>query len=199
MLKLNEIVPIAQMDQHNIADMSVFDNAEQYGPACVEKYPLLYNEDDRAYYFCIEEAGKKIAFIVGEKNTFNGKKCIIIRRTWVEPQYRNRGFMKAMYNTLYNQRFVIISDIELTPESRAIWQALAIMRPVKILDRETEEIREIEPTDFTTKNDKTQFILEMVIDRFTTTLNNDILFEYEIFINNKYKEIYDTVLRKYKM
>ena len=187
-MKLREIVAVPQQDQHNIRDMSVFDNVVQYHRVQVEKYPLLYNEDANAYYFCIEENNNKIAFIVAEKNSFNNKQCIIIRRTWVNPSYRNKGFMKAMYNTLHNCGFVVLSDVELSPESISIWKALAISRNVKIIDTNTEEIRDIVPDDYTTANMNTQFILEA---RYFNTRTNmsGMLQEYQHFINNRYKEI----------
>ena len=189
-MKLQEIIAIPQMDQHKIKDMSIFNNAVQFKHACVEKYPLLYTEASNSYHFCIEDNGTKIAFIIAEKNTFAEQPCIIIQRTWVETKYRNLGFMKAMYNTLHNQGFVVLSDISLTPESLSIWKALAHRDLARIIDTNTEEIRKIEPEDYTIQNNHTRFILEANKSRFVTNSLDYLLYEHEYYINNRYKELF---------
>lgn len=187
-MHLHEIMAIPKQQQHNIKELSIFDNVVQFGNMHVEKYPLLYVATPDAYYFCIEEDDKNIAFVIAEKNVFNNKNCLIIRRTWVEPLYRNKGFMKAIYNTLHNCGFVLLSDIELSPESISIWKALAASRNVKIIDTSTEEIRDIVPTDYTKNDNKTQFILEKRNTKFSTNLSG-VLSEHQYFINNRYKEL----------
>jgi len=187
-MKLTEIIPIPVQTQHNIADMSIFDDAKRFRHVSVEGYPLFYNETVNAYYFYISDNNQKISFLIALKNVFNNKNCLIVQRTWTIRLYRNRGFMKALYNTLYNQGFVIISDSQISPESISVWKALGTILPVKIIDTQTEEIRDIDIGDYTVTNHNVRFILEKCISRFDQDLSN-ILLEYELFVDNKYKEL----------
>ena len=187
-MNLEEIIRIPKQSQHNIKDMSVFNNVVQYKKVQVEKYPLLYREESGIDYFCIADNGTKFAYIIAQKNTYENKNCLIIRRTWVETVYRNKGYMKAMYNTLHNCGFVVLSDIELSPESISIWRALAISRNVKIIDIRTEELRAPKDSDYYTTNTNTRFILEKIHNGAIEDMSG-ILQEYQYFINNRYKEI----------
>ncbi len=188
-MKLFEIVGVPVQSHHNITDMSVFDNTIRFKKASVEKYPLYYSEDNSTYYFCLEENGNKFAFIIAQKNIFNGKSCVVIQRTWVIPEYRNNGIMKAMYNTLHNQGLTVLSDIELSPQSKSIWKALTITGRASVIDTTTEQIRKATDADFTSDINNTRFIMEHCVDRFWVPLNNDVVLEHSMYINNRYKEI----------
>lgn len=195
-MKVYEIVQAISQNQHGIKDMSVFDGAVQFNHACVEKYPLLYVGTNTAYYFCIEVDNTKVAYLIAAKSTYSGKPCLNIKRTWVLPEYRNRGFMKALYNTLHNQGFVLLSDESLSPESISIWRALRNLHDVKVIDVQSSEItRPVADADFAIYNSDTRFIIEQytapVPSKFgmpVNTLMNELLLEYEYYIDNKYKE-----------
>lgn len=161
-MKLSEIIKVPQQPSHGFANMSKFDNAVQFRQAKVEKYPLLAFIENDNYYFCLEDLDtkQKFAYLVAFNVDGFQKPTLIIKRTWVHQSHRNKGFMTALYNTLHQQGFSIISDIELSPESLKIWSK--VNPDVQIINSRTQEKRKAISSDFLNplNNAEEHFMLE---------------------------------------
>lgn len=174
-------------------NIKVFDNAVQFKTASVENYPLLFIEDANSYSFCIKDIDSAlIGFLIAEKNTLNSKAALIISRTWVESKYRNQGFMTAIYNTLHNQGFTLISDNLLAPNSIKLWKELSKRNTVIILDVDSGITRNINDNDFTVTDKNTRFALEEIDysnhifkEALERKKDNSILQEYRYYIGMK--------------
>jgi hypothetical protein len=188
-MKLSEIIKVPQQPTHGL-DLTKFDNAKQFKKAKVETFPLLYNQDGDDYFFTIEINGEKAAFMKAEKITDMAGDVLMVKRTYVMPKFRNKGLMTALYRTLHNQRFSIISDRELSPESISIWKKLKQHYKIGVLDRDTAEIRSVEDGDFDPKGEeleKDHFILEKMSrsdNGWGPSLDNFVVEELNIFIKH---------------
>jgi hypothetical protein len=180
-VKLSEIVLVPQQQSSGL-DHSEFKNLERFKKAKVEKYPLLFKKVGDTYFFALELDDKLRAFLVAEEIS-DIKNAIMIKRTFVTRSYRNLGLMTALYNTLNNQGFTLISDRELSPESISIWKKLKTIHPVKVINRDTKEIRNLVADDFSPKSHEREsdhFILEE--RAWGPTRDNDLVEELNIFI-----------------
>jgi len=161
-MKLSEVIKRPQQFSHGL-DLTKFDGAVQFKKAKVEKFPLLYRQEGDDYFFTFEVKGKKVAFMKAVKITDLPGETLMIKRTWVTPENRNKGLMTALYRTLYHQRFKLISDLDLSPESFSIWKKLSKGEQVKILNQVTKKIRPVTNDDFNPKGEEAMldhFILE---------------------------------------
>jgi hypothetical protein len=145
-MKLNEIKKLPQQATHGL-DLCKWDQAVQFKSAKVEKYPLFANIEGDDYFFCMIDPDtlEKMAYLKALKIDDLSKQAFLIQRTWMEPKYRNMGLMTALYRTLHNQGYSLLSDAELSPESLSIWKTF---RPnTKILDIKTKDQRDITDQD----------------------------------------------------
>lgn len=75
----------------------------------------------------------------------NGHKLIMVVRTWCESDFRNKGIITNLYRFLYNElQFAVLSDVHQTPETISIWNKVREYWPVKMIDINTHEIKEID-------------------------------------------------------
>ena len=112
----------------------------------------------------------------------NGKSFQVIHRPWVKPEYRNRGYMKAMVYGIYSQGVDdMMSDQSLSPQSRCIWTELCRVRCGKM-----------------TNSPDVRFFLERpTIDWAKTKFAKPLggppmmhLHGYQYFIDNRYLDIH---------
>lgn len=182
---------------HEITDFSPFDETEQYlGFSYVEKYPLLYSEDGAYRYFCIKDP-EVIAAVICKPTAINNKTYQVIHRSWVAPEYRNRGYMKAMIYSIHNQEMdAMMSDDCISPQSLGIWRELCRVRGGKVIDLDTGE----KCDDYVTESSKRRFLLDRTEGR-TQPLNPKFskplggpsrihLQGYQYFIENRYLDIH---------
>jgi hypothetical protein len=180
-MKLSEVILVPRQQSSGL-DLSKFNNLKRFKKAKVEKYPLLYKKSGETYFFALELDDKLRVFLVA-KEISDIKNAIMIKRSFVDNSYRNQGLMTALYNTLNNQGFTLISDRELSPESLSIWKRLKSIHPVKVINRDTKEIRDLSKDDFLPNSDEREldhFILEE--RRWGPLKNNDLVEELNIFI-----------------
>jgi hypothetical protein len=187
-MKLHEIIKIPQQVMHGF-DLKKWDDAKQFKSAKVEKYPLHANVEGDDYFFCMidSDTQEKIAFMKAIKiDGFSS--ALIIKRTWVEPEYKNKGLMTALYNTLHNQGFSLISDNQVSPESLSIWRKLhnQFGKSVKMIDADTHEPREITDADLTNPkpDEKEHLFFEGYTGAFGVHhVDNFVMPEYSLFVN----------------
>ena len=180
-MKLSEIIKIPSQD-HGIKDFSVFDKVIRYKNSSVEKYPLLFNKVNDNFYFCFEVEGIKTAFMVVEKLTdFTDKETITVQKTYVLPKFRNKGLITALYNTLRNQGFRIVSDLHLTPESRSVWKKLITNFGAELINKNTGERFKASIQDLEKDNEEILLVMEH-LGLNKPYVNNDIVEELNLFI-----------------
>jgi hypothetical protein len=186
-MKLCEIIKLPRQLAHGF-DLKKWDDTKQFKSAKVEKYPLYANIEGDDYFFCIvdPDSQEKMAFMKAIKvDGFNS--ALIIKRTWVESAYKNKGLMTALYNTLHNQGFSLISDSSVSPESLSIWKKLHSQfgKSVKIINADTHETREITDDLINHRQDeKEHFFFEGYHGAFGVHhTDNFTLNEYSIFID----------------
>lgn len=155
-MKLSEIEAIPSMPNHGIHNFSPFDKARPIPGQFILSEPLIHNEEGGFHYFC----AKGIMYVTGQANTYEGRPCIALQRTWIEPEYRGKGLMKAIYLKLKSLGYVVLSDEGLSPQSIKIWKSLCDSGHAVVIDLDTGETRTATDTDFTDKNLKTRFIME---------------------------------------
>lgn len=154
-MKISEVEMVNHQSDHGIKTFDMFKGAKQYGNAYVGDSPLLHVESGGVQYFCL----KDIAYLVGNSNTYDGRPCIEISRTWVEQSHRNKGIMKSMYLALKSLGIVVVSDKQLSPESLKIWKWLCSNGHAFLVDFSSNELRRAVDSDFTVENSKTRFII----------------------------------------
>ena len=174
---INEIISVPSQSSHgiNLNDL-IF---TRYKKASVENYPLFYSIIDHQIIFLIKDE-IDIAYLVCDtiSNFPKDKETIQIKRSWVDPIYRNKGIMTAIYNTLRNQHFRVISDYELSPESQAILQKLKLVADIKMYNVQTNRLVAYDDNLIFDPN----IVLVMESYFLSKPANNDILKENNFFI-----------------
>lgn len=189
-MKLNEVIIIPSQSSNNI-DFSAFDGSTQFKTAKVERFPLLYKKINDRFLFSVDFNNEKIAFVVADEvDDFTDKPTIRIVQTFVVPSFRNKGVMTAIYNTLYNQGFRIISDYMLSGQSISVWKALKRFGVnVKLFDRQTKSVEQLtKPLDDYTDDENYLFVAEgeQYRSRTLQTIrdpDNSLLYEHQIFLD----------------
>lgn len=189
-MKLNEVITIPSQSSSNI-DFSAFDGSVQFKTAKVEHFPLLYKKIGDRFLFSVDFDDKKIAFVVADEiEDFTDKPTIRVVQTFVVPSFRNKGVMTAMYNTLYNQGFRVISDFMLSKQSISVWKALKRFGvDVRLFNRQTKNVEQlIKPLDNYTDDENYLFVAEGEQYKLGTLQmvrnpDNSILYEYQIFLD----------------
>lgn len=142
----------------------------------------MFKHNEFGYFFAVNVNGENVAFLKAAKSNLYGTNAIQIERTYTFKKYRGMGIMTALYNTLANQGFIVISDTQLSPESRSIWKKLATQwkRSCLVLNIKTLEIKPLDASYVGTEDENEVFVLT----RNKRTENNDVVREYRIFIDN---------------
>jgi GNAT superfamily N-acetyltransferase len=174
---------------HHAIDIKKF-TLTRFRTARVEHMELHADKVDDEYLFAVlGDEGEYIAYAhaLDIMDGPGGRPTIQIRRTWVQPDRRGMGVMTALYNTLSNQGFVIISDSELSPESIAIWKKLRTYNTVKLLNNKTLEIESYDDKVFNDDQDDPVYhlILESKVygGWFGKILNNDRVQELHLYLD----------------
>lgn len=105
---------------------------------------------DNQVMFRLVRDGVVLSWIVAVVCTpgYDNRKTFQIRRTWTEPEYRNKGLMTSFYYGLYKYcHFVLLSDIKHSPETVAVWKKLYPVLHPKILDIHTMDLSNPESFD----------------------------------------------------
>jgi hypothetical protein len=183
LMKLAEVSKIPKQSNIFQFEHGVFDCATQFRKAKVEQYPLLCNEVGDSYFFVVQVNGENAAYMKAVKlDDIEGG--IIIKQTWAPLKFRNRGLMTALYLTLHNQGFVLVSDSQLSPESISIWKNLRKhTNGIKVVDRDSGGKRNAVDCDFDnpTHGNAYHFLLER-IHKWLYSPNNFQTLEHQIFI-----------------
>lgn len=163
-MKLAEIIARPQQATHGL-DLTKFDKAVQFKKAKVETFPLLCHQEGDDHFFTFEVDDMKAVFMKAVKISDMPGNVLMVKRTYTVPKYRGKGLMTALYHTLHNQRFTVISDRELSPESIIIWKKLKQHGKVGVIDRNTGKVRPVIDQDFMPKGEEAEadhFILEVM-------------------------------------
>lgn len=133
-----------------------------------------------------KESREKIAILVclmiSDLRLKSNKKILMIKRTWCNLEFRNKGIITNLYRYVYNSLgFALISDIEQTPETIAVWNKLRDQWPVKMIDCSNGEISEIDEKELYNKSKRFALIVESldILNMFksvNSTLLNDYIF-----------------------
>lgn len=132
-MKIDEIKLLPKQSGINPFDISVLTDLQPYKNANVEGAALLFARYGRQLFFVVLHDGVQIAFA---KATQIKKPitALVINRTFVVPSMQNKGWITALYRTLRGAGNVIISDIELSPESISVWKKLIAHFSVSVID-----------------------------------------------------------------
>lgn len=183
LMLLNEIIVIANQPSDYIA-YNDFPELQPFRTAKVETYPLWFAKKSEVILFSIKDGDVVIASIVAREITGFGdsRETIQIQRTWTDPRYRNKGFMTAMYNTLGNQGFRVISDLQLSPQSLAVWRKLGSR--VKMFNFLTKQVEPISQEIWNEPENKAHlyFVLEHSLHPLAFNPCNRFVYEYHKFL-----------------
>lgn len=180
---MNETYDAAPVTSNQI-DVKKF-NLKRYKAARVEDYELHFDQKgDRMLFAILGAEGTYIAYLLSEKidDYPDSKPTIRIRQTWVEKPYRRKGYMAALYNTLANQGFRVMSDFGLTDESKELWRKMARSPhgwTVKVFNTVNKKVLPF--SEFAFSNDALLFMLEGHL-LFGKAPDNDVLIENRIYI-----------------
>lgn len=188
-MRLNEVITIPSQSSGNI-DFSAFDGSVQFKTANVEHFPLLYKKIGDRFLFSLDFNTEKIAFVVADEiEDFTDKPTIRIVQTFVIPSFRNKGVMTAIYNTLYNQGFRVISDFMLSNQSISVWKALKRFGvDVKLFNRQTKNVEQLTKPLEDYDDENYLFVAEGKQYKSGTLQavrnpDNSIVYEYQIFLD----------------
>lgn len=141
-MRLEEITKIGQLPTRgfNLDDFDL-EHAKQVGTA--ENIPIFEihggPKEPGLVLYALKTNDEYVSMILGKWGTFAGPAFFILR-TYTNPTMRNRGLMTALYKALYTKlRFKLVSDVEQTPETVAVWKKLAMVLPVRAFDPETRK------------------------------------------------------------
>jgi len=144
-MNLNEIIQLPRQTESGLA-LDAFKGGKQINnKKLMGIYPILLKKHKSYLLFSVVDEGKHIAFLVGNLIKDFKVKTLQVKRTWVEPEYRNKGLMTNFYAMIFNLGFDICSDLELSPESMSIWQKIwnRCGDDVKLYDAKTQKFSEI--------------------------------------------------------
>lgn len=130
--------------------------------------------------FSVKDGNTTIAMLVGvtidDLKLKSGKVPLMIKRTWCEVSFRNKGIITNLYRFLYSdQRFALISDVEQSPESVTIWKKLSVLFGAEMIEIKTGDICPID--DRLYGDDKFAMIIESNTSFIRSSILNDYVFE----------------------
>lgn len=162
-LQLNEMGDlIARQISHGIP-LEMFKNFKKIGVLNefdIEKSDLI--EFKVCYKLTLDDAD--IFYFVG----IEFDKNIQIQRTWMDKEYRNQGIATKFYKKLYLvYDFTLISDKQLSPESKSIWEKLFELYPNRIFltDKYLQHFQKLE--DFNDFFRNSNFLLTLKNENIT--------------------------------
>jgi hypothetical protein len=144
-MKLTELASrVGQQTSHNAGDLAEYKNFRFL--QTIEQFYDIHISDclpDGRIMFRLVKDGVVVAWIAALACSpgYNNRQTYMIKRTWTEPQFRNLGIMTGFYYGLYHLcHFVLLSDIEHSPETTSVWKKIfATLRP-KIYNISTHEL-----------------------------------------------------------
>jgi hypothetical protein len=154
-MKLNELIyemgvsasPIAQ---HGI-DLSIFKNFQPLGDKnstieqCYVEVSSVINHNILFRLYKDDKPVALLAALVCPK--YKNRPTIQIMRTWVEPEYRNKGLMTGFIDGLCRKwNYVIISDVALSPESESVWKKIHATLHPSLYNMDAHTI--LDPTEY---------------------------------------------------
>lgn len=169
-MKLNELATkVGHQTKHNAGDLSEYKNFKFL--QTIEQVYNIHISDrlpDGRIMFKLTKDEVVVAWIVALECSpgYNNRKTYMIKRTWTEPQFRNQGIMTGFYYGLYSQcHFVLLSDIEHSPETTSVWKKIFAALKPKLYNRYTHELTAADQFDDIykeedPKNPTTVFLLE---------------------------------------
>lgn len=158
-MKINEVKLLPKQGNHNPFDPLVLTDLKPYKNANVEGHELLFSKHGNELFFVVCCGNERVAFAkaVQIEVPIN---ALVIKRTFVIPHMRNKGYMTALYRTLRGNGNVIISDTDLSPESISIWKKLISHFNVHVIDAETGKIkRRARYSDVDTADDQSERLM----------------------------------------
>ena len=191
-MKLNNIAEMAERvppQPSGGIDPSVFTNFSKLGT--VENYDFWISSPhgDLMLGKLVDTSNNPIAYIILQNITGLTTKHppVRVRRTWVEPQWRNKGVMTSMYKNLVRKfNFTLISDIEFSPETESVWRKIFAALHPNIIDSPTSNI--FTPTTFDEifDNPNYSFILEWHVHSCfaESPVICEVLKDLEVYINH---------------
>jgi ADP-ribose pyrophosphatase YjhB (NUDIX family) len=133
--QLNEIELVDESPPENIDN---YTDEQEVGKS---EHPLtvwksVNKQDPRLIMFSLKNPqGAYLSHVCGhfDDNFF------VAQKAWTDPSYRRKGYISALYKTLYDKLLIkIASDTQQTPAMRAVWNSLPL--PVKVFDSQTKQI-----------------------------------------------------------
>lgn len=137
-MKLTEIFKLPRQTQSGLHP-KVIQMVDAVLIGTVENIPLYkseYGNNEEAY--ALKKDGKFVCWLYGVVGHIVSKPVLYVQRTFVLPEYRNKGLVTALYQNL-NSKFdkTIVSDNEQSPETISVWNKLSKISTVCVLDIDT--------------------------------------------------------------
>lgn len=148
-MKLSEIIKIVSqpVPGFDLSKIEVFNTVkENY----LGKYTVKLGKFQDQYAFTVLDNDVIIASLITVEidDLDLSKTALIVKRTWCNREYRNRGIITNLYRLLYNELgYALVSDIEQSPETIRVWDKLRSAWNVKMIDMKTKEITDINTTE----------------------------------------------------
>lgn len=139
-MRLHEIRHIPKQSANNPFDLKILSDLKPYKNANVEGNQLLFTKHGDELFFVIQVGTEMVAFAKATE-ILEPFKALVMNRTFVVPNWRNKGYMTALYRTLRGNGNVIISDVDLSPESISIWKKLLARYTVHIIDANSGTVK----------------------------------------------------------
>jgi hypothetical protein len=146
-MKLYEITKISHQPSVGFV-LTDFDTDGAVQLTTAENLPLYQitggHKDPSLCAFALKVDDTFVSVIIGVWGKVDGP-AFIIRRTWTDPRYRNKGLVTSLYKALHaKMHYKLVSDIEQSPETISVWLKLSAVLPVKVLDLNNKEIKNLE-------------------------------------------------------
>lgn len=175
-MKLSEILKITSQPVPGL-DLSPIKNYDLVKDNYLGHYTVHLGVNKDLYAFIVKDQETIIAALIGiEIDDLDvSKTVLIIKRTWCEREYRNRGIITNLYRLIYNElNYALISDIEQSPETIRIWDKLRSSWAVKMIDMRTKEITDINSTELYGDKNKALIVESERINDFSGVIKDHV-------------------------
>lgn len=139
-MKLHEIVKLPTQPRAGF-QLKHFDTEHAKQLTTAENIPVFHCvgiDDPNTHIYMMKVDDQFVAVLIGQWGHIDNKPALYIERTATLPQYRRKGLMTALYVALHKKlKYILVSDFEQSPESIKIWQNLAKIYDVKVIDTKT--------------------------------------------------------------
>lgn len=139
-MKLTEMGILAARQVSSGIDLTKFKNFKHIGN--LDGFSIM-KSDIVDYLVAIKlmDNNKDVCYFIGIEFGHN----IQIKRTWTFEEYRNKGIMTKLYKKVFmDLDYNLISDSELSPESKSIWTKIIALFPHNIF-LTTKELKSFKP------------------------------------------------------